>query len=232
MECKKLVEIIHQLFLLSQHHRTFLAQKSFFCLHLMIESFFIQKIQYRTGATGFRVHGTDVNFWNPRLHDRPCAHRARFQRHVQLTFFQAPVAHTLARFFDCRDLRMCQRAMIDHPAVVTPADDFVLIHDHAADRHFSERPGFLRLADRRFHIFLFPCQFCCHCFSSFLFYLSVHPTQKDRTLSRVPQEDRLIYVKFKSVYQYPNRLSRGGWRVERTKRSKPNIAAIYFSLFP
>ena len=40
------------------------------------------------------------------------------------------------------------------------------------------------------------------------------------------------YVKFKSVYQYPNRLSRGGWRVERTKRSKPNIAAIYFSLFP
>ena len=41
-----------------------------------------------------------------------------------------------------------------------------------------------------------------------------------------------FYVKFKSVYQYPNRLSRGGWRVERTKRSKPNIAAIYFSLFP
>ena len=129
MECKKLAEIIHQLFLLFslftqffekffQHHRTFLAQKSFFCLHLMIESFFIQKIQYRTGAAGFRVHGTDVNFWNPRLHNRPCAHRARFQRHVQLAFFQAPVAHALARFFDCRDLRMCQRAMIDHPAVV------------------------------------------------------------------------------------------------------------------
>ena len=158
----------------------------------MIESFFIQKIQYRTGAAGFRVHGTDVNFWNPRLHDRPCAHRARFQRHVQLAFFQAPVAHALARFFDCRDLRMCQRAMIDHPTVVTPADDFVLIHDHAADRHFSERPGFLRLADRRFHIFLFPCQFCCHCFFLFLvLYISIFSSIQ---IYPLPTTDILISV--------------------------------------
>ena len=199
----------------------------------MIESFFIQKIQYRTGAAGFRVHGTDVNLWNPRLHDRPCAHRARFQRHVQLAFFQTPVAHALARFFDRRDLRVRQRTVIDHPAVVAPADDFVLIHDHAADRHFSERPGLLRLADRRFHIFLFPCQFCCHCF--FLFpVLSLRPSYPEKLsfVKSSPKGSTGFYVKFKSVYQYPNRLSRGGWRVERTKRSKPNIAAIYFSLFP
>ena len=155
---------------------------------------------------------------------------------------------------------MCQRAMIDHPTVVTPADDFVLIHDHAADRHFSERPASSALADRRFHIFLFPCQFCCHLFfPPFKFIrfqqqtsLSQFPDKFDplptkhlkafdpcpsypEKLSFVkssPKGSTGFYVKFKSVYQYPNRLSRGGWRVERTKRSKPNIAAIYFSLFP
>ena len=48
-------------------------------------------------------------------------------------------------------------------------------------------------------------------------------SHKDR---RFPDRQRIL----RSVYQYPNRPSPTGWRLERTKFGKPNIVAIYFSL--
>jgi hypothetical protein len=61
--------------------------------------------------------------------------------------------------------------MIDHSTVVTPADDFVLIHDHAADRTSPSAQAFFASRIAAFIYFSSRVNFAATVFSS----VQIHP---------------------------------------------------------
>ncbi len=161
-----------------------LAQKSFFCLHLMIESFFHPEDSVPNRRN--RLSGS----WNrcKLLESAPARSPLRTSGMVPtsrtahiLPGASRPCACTL---FDCRDLRMCQRAMIDHPAVVTLP---MILSSYTITQPIGTSPSAQAFASRIAAFIYFSSRvnfaatvFPLHCF------IPVHPTQKDRIFVKSP----------------------------------------------
>jgi len=88
---------------------------------------------------------------NAGVGDGAGAHRARLNRDVDVAIEQTIVADGEPGFAQGNDLGMRRRIIRSDRAIAAAPDDLAVAHDHRSDRHFAEREGTLRLAQRFFH---------------------------------------------------------------------------------
>lgn len=102
----------------------------------MVKSVFMEHVQNRTGAAGFRIHASDHDFRNSGLYDGSGTHWTWLQSDIHCTFLQAPVAEGAAGLSNRYDLCMGKYIFIDGPAIVAASDDLSVMNNYAADRDF------------------------------------------------------------------------------------------------
>jgi hypothetical protein len=85
--------------------------------------------------------------------ERPRAHRARLDRHVQGGTRKPIVADCDSRRAERNDLRMRRRIAIGNRAISRRTDDALFEHHNRADRNFTSDAGCARLLDRQMHVF-------------------------------------------------------------------------------
>lgn len=141
----------------AEHFGTLCAEHPRLNFHLMIKAIGLQHIQYRSGTAGFRIHGTDDHFGDPRLNNRSGTHRAGLQRHVHRTVLQAPVPDHFAGLVHRNNFRMGKGIFFQIPFVIAPADNLIFIDNDTADGHFFNGRRLLRLLHGRFHVFFILC---------------------------------------------------------------------------
>ena len=121
--------------------------------YLVVELGHLQEIQDGAAAACLGVHTAHDHLGDAGLDDGTGAHLAGLQRHIEGAFLQSPVSDLLAGFVDGGDLRVGQCIFVRIPAVIPPADDLTLVDNDAADGHFSQCIGFLRLPQGFPHVF-------------------------------------------------------------------------------
>ena len=84
------------------------AQHSAQHFGIMIKTRDIIKVKTCSDASALRIRSAVYHLCDPRLKNRPGAHRARFQRNVKDTVFQTPGSGFPAGFLNCDDFRMSQ----------------------------------------------------------------------------------------------------------------------------
>lgn len=114
-------------------------------LHPMVQTRFAENVEHRTGGPGLLVPGAEDHHGDPRLVDRPGAHRAGLQIHRQSAALQPPGAQPLCRTAQGGDLRMTGRVGLALSGVETLADHLAGgSDDDGAHRHVPGGRGRLR----------------------------------------------------------------------------------------
>src|SRR5699024_3709112 len=103
-----------------QHLAAFLPQDAPLHLYLMVEFRHLQKIQDRSCAACFRIHGSDHDPSHPGLYDGSSTHLAGLQSNVHSTVLQTPVPCLFAGFADRVQLRVGKGILVRISAVIAP----------------------------------------------------------------------------------------------------------------
>src|SRR5690606_21744918 len=85
------------------------------------------------------------------MHDRPAAHDAGLQRHIQCAAGQTVVAQCLRRIAQGHDFGMGRRIVPAYGLVVAAPDDLAVLDDDRTDGHLAEAAGGMRQFQRRAH---------------------------------------------------------------------------------
>src|SRR5258708_11482546 len=85
------------------------------------------------------------------MHDRPCAHRAGFERNVERASFEAVVAERRRGFAQRLDFGVGAGILARDRRVVAAADDLSVLHHQRSDGHFSPLGRTYREAQRLAH---------------------------------------------------------------------------------
>jgi hypothetical protein len=125
----------------------------------MVQPCVIEQMVKRMHRTGFRV-GCAVNQErDPRLKNRACAHRARFERDVKRASFEPPRPQRLSRLGDGNYLSMCCGIVKLFPLVVRRGNQSPLMYDDRPDRRFFLAKGLFRFAQGELHeMFVHGCE--------------------------------------------------------------------------
>ncbi|MNT29331.1 hypothetical protein D3C72_1650640 [compost metagenome] len=104
----------------------------------MIQKALGKKLSLALHNPRFRLQRAIHHARDPRMHDQPGAHAARLQRDVQRTARQTIVADGLGGGADGDHLGMGARVVAADRAIEAATDDFTVLHQHRAHRHFAE----------------------------------------------------------------------------------------------
>ena len=74
---------------------------------------------------------------NARVDHRPRAHRARLQGHVKRDAVQPIIPQRRRRAAQRNNLRMRGGIVCAQNAILSPRNDFAVVHGHRANRHFA-----------------------------------------------------------------------------------------------
>ncbi len=102
-------------------------------------------------APAFSSGGAVHEVRDARLHDRPGAHRAGLEGHVDDGVEQPPAPHARRGLLDGEQLGVSERALAHLTLVAGCADDLAVEHDHASDGHVAVVRGALGLTQRQAH---------------------------------------------------------------------------------
>ena len=136
-----------------KHVAALLFQDSSGYFYLMVEGGVFQDVEYGSGAAGLGVHAANDNLGDAGLDDGAGAHLTGFQGYVEGAVLQAPVADFFAGFVDSGNFGVGQGVFVSVAAVITSADDFILVDYDTADGDFPEGICFLGLGEGGFHVF-------------------------------------------------------------------------------
>src|SRR6201986_1622648 len=89
------------------------------------------------------------------MNHRSCAQRTRLQRDIQRASIESVVAEHFGGFTQRHNLRMCRWIVIPEYAVLSTRDDYAVMDDHCANRHFTGLRGTACLSERSLHRFHF-----------------------------------------------------------------------------
>ena len=106
----------------------------------------LQEVHHASGGSGRQICAAEDHAADSRVHDRACAHCARFFGHIKIAIRQTPIAN--GRFSLCQrhHFGVRRRVLEQLDLVMRAPDDFVLAHNHGAHRHFVRSVRFLPLS--------------------------------------------------------------------------------------
>lgn len=125
-----------------KHVAALLFQDSSGYFYLMVEGGVFQDVEYGSGAAGLGVHAANDNLGDAGLDDGAGAHLTGFQGYVEGAVLQAPVADFFAGFVDSGNFGVGQGVFVSVAAVITSADDFILVDYDTADGDFPRAYAF------------------------------------------------------------------------------------------
>jgi hypothetical protein len=137
-------EVLHQV-------HTARCQHTAYDLDMMIELGVIDDLQYGVDRPSLRIFGPINQPADPGVGDGAGAHRAWFNRDVQVAIEQAIVADGLAGFAQRQDLGVRRGIMSADGTVAAAADDAAVEDDNGAHRHFAQRKRAARFPQSFFH---------------------------------------------------------------------------------
>jgi hypothetical protein len=118
----------------------------------MIQAGIAHNIVEGTRGSRFGIESAENHTGNPRMHDGPGAHDARFKRAVEGCARKPIVSQTLCGITHGDNLRMSGGIVSGNRVVVAAPDDFALFgDDHGANRHFFGLTSFAGFRQRLFH---------------------------------------------------------------------------------
>lgn len=118
---------------------------------MVIQRCALQQIDPSSSGSAFWISATEDHPPQPRVHNRPGAHRARLLRHVKVAVIQSPVAHRFLRLSDCQHFRMSGCVLQRLDLIPRARDDLPLTHDHRSNGHLLRVVGTSRLPQRLPH---------------------------------------------------------------------------------
>src|SRR4051794_13655469 len=120
-------------------------------LRAVVEPRLAQHVHHGAGGAGLRVGRPVDDPRDPGEHDRPRAHGAGLERHVEHAVEHAPGSEAARGFAQGEDLGV-RGGVATQLALVAPGpDDLALVHDHRADRHVVVLQRPLGLAEGQAH---------------------------------------------------------------------------------
>jgi len=97
----------------------------------------LQKVHHTSRSAGEWICATENHTADPRVHERPCAHRARFLGHIQIAVRQPPIAQGCLGLSQCQHFRMRGGVFEQLHLIMGTSDDLACTTDNRADRHFA-----------------------------------------------------------------------------------------------
>ncbi len=101
----------------------------------MVQAFLPQDVKDAARGAGLRVARAVDDSRDAREDDRPRAHRARLERHVEHRVAQPPAAERLRGGTDRDDLGVCGRVPAALSFVVSAGKNLAIVHDDRSDWH-------------------------------------------------------------------------------------------------
>ena len=118
----------------------------------MVEAVIAQEVKQRLDRPGLGIGRSIDNHRNAGLEDRPAAHDARLERHIQRTPFQPPVFQSLGGLRDGDHLGMRSGIVELLALIVSRGDDPLALDDYRADRNLVLVQGGLGLGQGEPHV--------------------------------------------------------------------------------
>ena len=126
---------------------------------LMIESSVCEDFETGTDGAALWIIGAIDEARDASLDHGPGTHTARFQGDVESRASHAVIAEEASGFADYNDFGVRGGIAVANRAVAGAREDFAVVHEHGADRHFACRgcragllKGHLDECDVRFHL--------------------------------------------------------------------------------
>ena len=129
-----------------QDRSTFFLQNTGCNFAPVIKGRHVKEVNYAPGGSGRQICAAEDHVADSRVHDRACAHCARFFGHIKIAIRQTPI--TNGRFSLCQRHHFGVRGRVLQQLhlVMRAPDDLALAHNHGAHRHFVRCVRFLPLS--------------------------------------------------------------------------------------
>jgi hypothetical protein len=105
--------------------------------YLMVQLRMIHNLNHRMYCASFGIVRAVDQAFDPSLHQRPGAHRARLNCNKQFAVSQAMVTNYPARLAQRQNLRMCRWVAIGDVAIPSTSDDLPAADNHCAYGDFA-----------------------------------------------------------------------------------------------
>jgi hypothetical protein len=113
----------------------------------------LRQVQDRAECTGFRISRAIENTRNSCVDNGPSTHGTRFQSYIEVAIHKSPAFQALASSLNGLQFGMSQGILVFFPPVVPSGNNFALMDNHTAYRHFSLAAGTPGKAQGLFHKF-------------------------------------------------------------------------------
>src|SRR5215469_8381758 len=114
----------------------------------MVEGRHLEEIDHSPGSASPGIRAAIDHAPETRLNDGPCAHRARFFCHINVTIVQAPIPGGVLGLGDGKHLGM-RGSILEHFNLVPgPSDNFAISNNDRSYRHFFLARRLSSLAER------------------------------------------------------------------------------------
>ena len=111
-----------------------------------------EQVQHPAAGAHRAVARAVVDPRDTRAQNRPRAHRARLERHIERAVLEPPAAEGAVRLADGLHLGVRAGRLLLLAAVAAAADNLAAAHDDASDRHLPRPRGLPRQQQRLLHI--------------------------------------------------------------------------------